>query len=462
MRRGSRVKPAIIGAVFAFGTSGCGPSDVAETSSKEQPELLVCEAHTFKDPSGAERTAHSRFMLPAINRKLALYPGLAEAVGFDHVSTCEQGHAYFKGKAVYAAEHPGFELEAEQPLPPLSYPDPGPYPGPLPTIEVPKMLFGTATFNHPVVRLVNNRAQVCTGVFIAKNWILTSAACLAYQGPNPATKTQPISGYYPYRIDRPDSRTATIGQAYTPATINGQALQYVHPFWDGWDPTVPQSSSHWYDVALLYLNAGAYDSLLPPDPTNSAIRLTRRSPTALDTHYLFGWGPSTWTKSTGALGPSDTLRRGDFGPIAPLSPTFTWTVGSTGIRPCTADLGGSAMRQIYINGVQQWAAVGLLSGNMTDLVDPCAEVGDVLAFSRLDSFTNWRYFVESAMQIWNGRQFACKPFALPPGTTPDYMRCWGDPCSSDVDCLGTEVCQGLVPGTPTIKGQCLLREGLTE
>jgi hypothetical protein len=460
MRRGTRVELAVIGAVFALFASGCSSSGVAETSSKEEPELLVCEAHTFTDATGVEFTAHSRFVLPAINRKLALYPGLAEAVGFDHVSTCEQGHAYFKGKAQYAAEHPGFD--DDQPLTPISYPDPGPYPDAPPTLEVPKMLFGFATFNNPVVRLVNNRNQVCTGVFIAKNWIVTSAACLAYQGPNAATKTQPISGYYPYRIDRPDSRTATIGQAYTPATINGQLLQYPHPWWEGWDPAEPASSAHNYDVALLYLNSGAYDSLLPPDPTNSAIRLTRRSPTALDTHYLFGWGPATWTKSSGALGPADTLRRGDFGPITTSSSTFTWTASLSSLKPCTADLGGSAMRQIYINGVQQWAAVGVLSGNLTDTVDPCAEQGDSMVFSRLDNSSLGRYFFESVMQIWNGRLFTCKTFALPPGTSTDYARCWGDPCGQDADCLGTEVCQGLVPGNSAIKGQCLLREGLTE
>jgi len=457
MRRVSRVKRAVLGALFAVSAVGCGSNETTEPSESSTAELLLCQEYTLTNEDGTQYQEHERYVLPAINRKLRLYPELAEWVGFDRVSTCEGGRAFLRGFDEFAAAHPGFD-DDEAYEPPAT--DPGPYPGPPPTLEEPKLLNATATFNYPVVRLANNRGSTCTGVFIAKNWILTAAHCMAYQGLGAAAnvKTQPLSGYYPYRMDRPDSSSANLGKIYAVAKIDGQLLQYPHPSWMGWDPSQPVANAPRSDIGLLYVDGWQYDALLPPSPSNSALRIAARTLLATETLTFFGWGPGTWNKSAGTLGLTDTLRRGNLVPTTVSFDRFSWTVPSTGIRPCIGDSGGPAVRSVTVAGSSQWVVAATLGGNVTDLSDPCAETGDNIGFPLLN-LSSAINFINGTMQIWNGALFKCKEYTAG-GTTVEYRRCWGDVCSGAADCGANQVCRGLIEGKANIKGQCLPKAGL--
>jgi hypothetical protein len=457
MRRGSWVKRIVLGAAIVVSAAGCGSNEATNIDESSTVELLLCQEYTLTNPDGTQYQEHERYVLPAINRKLQLYPELAEWVGFNQVSTCEGGRAFLRGFREFSEAHPGFDDNEDYEPPAV---DPGPYPGPPPTLEEPKLLNAAATFNYPIVRLANNRGSTCTGVFIAKNWILTAAHCMAYQSTTtPKVKTQPLSGYYPYRMDRPDSRAATLGKIYAVSKIDGHLLQYPHPSWMGWDPSRPVAEAPRWDLGLLYVDGWQYDAILPPSPSNSAIRIAARSMSATETLNFSGWGPGTWNKAAGTLGPTDTLRTGNLVPTSVGFDTFSWTVPSTGIRPCIGDSGGPAMRSVTVAGASQWVVVATLGGNVTDLSDPCAETGDNIGFPRMDIYSTIN-FINGTMQIWNGALFKCKEYTLGGTTSVEYRRCWGDVCSGQADCAANQVCRGLIEGRPNIKGQCLPKAGL--
>lgn len=453
MRRGNWIQGSIVGAIFAL---GCGSQSRPESTASE-PELLLCQEYTLINAFGEPYQEHERYMLPAINRTLSFYPELVDAVGLDHVSTCDEARTFMREYGSYSAAHPGFD--AYQPRDHSPPADPGPYPGPAPTLELPKILNASAVFNYPVVRIANNRNSTCTGYFVAKNWIATAAHCLSYSGTDVTVKTKPISDYYAYRIDRPDSTAATLGKIYAVAGITGKFLQYPDPDWKGWDPMSTANKAA-FDFGLLYLEPANFDPILPPSVSNSALRISDNFPTTTDTLTFFGWGPNTWTKSTNAVGPTDTLRTGTFVPTTASPDPLLWTVpASTSMRPCIGDSGGPAAISTTVAGASQWVVMAELGGNLTDTTEKCAEAGDSLGFPRMFSEST---FIEETMRIWQGRKFQCIGFPFAGSSGTDYLRCWGNPCSKDTDCVkDTEVCRGLVASKPNIKGQCLKKDGLT-
>jgi hypothetical protein len=458
MKRGSWATGTIFGAALAV---GCGPAASSTGTLSTDQEVLLCEEFTLLNEDGTSFKEHERYIRSAIDRKLRLYPELAATLGFDHVSSCEEGRAFMQGLADYAAVHPGFD--DDEPYEAPEHTDPGPNPGPRGKLELPKLLSATATFNYPVVRIANNRNSTCTGFFIAKNWVVTSAHCLAYQGTNSNVKSQPLRGYYPFRLDRPSDGSGAlppVGKIYEVAKLDGTFLQYPHPNWFGWSPTQAADLAPVNDIGLLYIDGWEWDIKLPPNPANSAMRISATTPNTTTTLTQFGWGPGTWTKSTNAVGPTDTLRRGNFIPTSISIQTLRWTVPSTGMRPCIGDSGGPAARLATINGVSQWIAVGALGGNTTDTSgEKCAETTESIGWPRMDDFRVVD-FINDTLQIWNGALFKCGEYSLT-GTGPaEYRRCWGTPCSSNSDCQTNQNCRGLIEGNSTIKGQCLPKAGL--
>jgi hypothetical protein len=213
------------------------------------------------------------------------------------------------------------------------------------------------------------------------------------------------------------------------------------------------------DVGLIYIDGWDWDAKLPPNPNNSAMRISARAPTTSETLTQFAWGPNSWTKSTNAVGPTDTLRRANFVPTTISIQTLRWTVpASTSMRPCVGDSGGPAARAATINGVTQWIAAGALGGNTTDITERCSEATESIGWPRLDD-SRVVDFINGTLQIWNGALFKCAEFSLG-GTGPaDYRRCWGTPCSSNADCTSGQNCRGLIEGNSTVKGQCLPKAG---
>jgi hypothetical protein len=424
---------------IAVALLGCGgdPDTTARVAGDEpigeHDEVIVC---------GDASVRGNVYVRPAIEAKFAHYPAFAEYAGLSTIESCDDARAFSRAYDEYSKLHPGFD--DDQPLGVIAETLPEPSDGFEPTLELPKIT-GTSstpvtTFpnwgfpNSPIVQMTRivdaNTTDSCSGTFIAKNWILTAAHCLAVTKPS-ATFPKRITGWVFYTIDWP---TPT-GDLHTGVRLVARALQYPHPDYTG-------GNSFVRDIALLYLPERDYDRLLPPDPSaGSTMRISRVPPVVLSggqpdpshPNYFAGYGrPSNTLRVVAGVVPETSVNQHQ---VLVTSPDQG--------RVCRGDSGGPLFGTGTLGGVVNVPRLmGTLSGHAPTLGVDCAPVGDRQVWQRVDltaprqnnNFT----FITAQMKKWYGKNFECQPGNFDDSPViNDFVQCWGKACQQDSEC-GTD------------------------
>jgi hypothetical protein len=468
--------------VFVGSVAGCGPEsgtyarfDEEETAGYSSPMAIVCGEIKYTEPDGREGTQVEEYVVTAINRKLRLHPEFAAAIGMTRVSDCDGGRAFMKAYASYKGAHPAFEdgdVRDWTPPPRL-----GPPPGAPPDwskIDVEKIIGGdTQTANLPVVDLLIPNGRTCTGFFIAKNWIVTAAHCLATKPDGPIGidgKPKPIDGWYQWMVMQ--QGIFQVGQPI-PSTRNinpdGEFLfvsQYVDPDWPGTPVTNPQfdvNSDH--DVALGYVYGPWYDTFLTQFPDGGgAMRISLNAPHQGDQFAAWGWGPRVY--NAGTIGDHQARSIGTAAITTVRTRQFRQFINNDfDLRTCQGDSGGPATIPLILPWGTPDAAIGVHNTFTNTTGFPaCSTPSGENMWGRLDAFMP---FIESRMRAWNGTNFFCGR-SFNPSHTQDYATCWGTPCKGDADCPSvilkgqtfSQLCSGLNYGPGITRGQCLITKGL--
>jgi hypothetical protein len=461
--------------VLAFNGAGC--SSVSTNPAGSAPADGAATQPTA-DGSIAFGCGGGELYVPkAMNAKLRHFPDFAASAGVPAVVVdCATGRAFMAAYSAYELTHPGFD--ANQPLdaPPLPARPPLPPPHAPAVFEVKKILNGTPVQNAPVVKVTGGPAAPvdsglgpdspggCSGTFIAKNWIVTAAHCVAtfpftngtYNGdPNFTPSFFPVianlSGWFKWTVDWADTSGNQIGPdgsvpgPQVAAELRTIALQYPDPRWVGYSQNYLMTGASWpNDFALLYIFHDD-DPFLPPNPEafGSTMRVSLKPPALSETPTYYGWGaPFPLTSQVGTY-PS-TFKVDSFADSVVVPPSYT------GPAICHGDSGGPLVRTISIGpgGTQSQSIYGVLAGVFPTLpFNVCAGSGHTVYWARADQEIGW---INRAMKEWNGPSFSCDELPQTGGTDPEFAQCWGQPCASDMDCQPTST----MAGVPVVTSFC--------
>jgi hypothetical protein len=431
----------------AFVVLGCGARAPAGDETVSVDGILVCD-----ETSEAERAAgappYEWYSATAMNNKLRHFPEFAEFSGVKLVASCDDARHFYDRYVEYLELHPRFDEGEPLPedrlpkvLPPENVEPDSAW---LDQEEIQKMENGTGDRLSPVVGLSYTSPlgiAICSGSFIAKNWIMTAAHCLQTDpawtptDPEPAAK---VHKWYEWKVSVAGPQGVVAGDVRTFKYV----LQYVDPryagFRNGQNYALP------YDFALLYV-LDTQDGRLPnniPNPSGSDIPYLRLSKRNSLTSSSTVWG-------MGETDPS-TLKRGSLTsytltPVDTSQATFTTTVpGGAVPHLCRGDSGGPIVDRYDIldpsTGVPtpQYVASATLSGSPNVASGRlCANMsGDVVNWVRTDAERDWIGLSVADRYPF----FACKEKASVNSPTNDYYECWGPPCQADADCSVGEAC----------------------
>ncbi len=444
------------------------------------------------------------YQLSAMNNKLRYYPDFAGELGMDSVSDCEGARAFMLGYANYREKHPGFDHDQPMDRTPRVKPTP---PDDLEsTLEWPKILNGKPSLREAVVATLfqkaNGETALCSGTFIAKNWVLTAAHCITESAVKhcpvpvtPATCDPQFSNYSRWTFRRatgPEITTSAL--AYVPRDWVGADLSQDPDIVQPTDPGVRRQMMEAMserDYALLYLYD---DRVLPPEiePPLSAIDPTNRPTLRVNIEkpptdllpwglYFYGWGLPLGDPQEGEP-PGEILQRAQKDPTTmrflplpdPDSEVLIGAQTTNASRPCKGDSGAPLIRKRSVptrGGIaDQEVIVAVSSYGEGPCTKPTNNL-DLTFWTRVDLALP---FIEESLADWNGPDYHCTP--LPPGENPSSNQdvtaeCWGEPCFTDNGCEFNEFCSrpgdsfkdqicsvcggGVSTSCDCIAGQCL-------
>ena len=456
-----------------------GVAERAALDPTKPGAALVCNVTTPQGDYGGP----SVYVLSAINYKLAHYPELAAVLGTDLVVDCEGARAFADTYEDYSASHPDFD--ADQPPAPMAASDDSPPPAFQSTVETEKILDGVegkknnpvvhlvfpfSTGGHPTFAALAGQQLHCSGTFIAKNWILPAAHCVAPaavdkcirdgKAVNNCVPSWDIWGKWFIQGTRDDEHNA-----YTIRTV---ARAYIQGDWTGRDWTTdpyfcPVDHACYdlklgadHDIALLYVPD---DTVLPAFvEEDGAKRLSIGDPD------LANWKMSMWGWGDPAAGGVDpltgskrmTLRTNNLLPDLRINGIVVrGTTPDTGRSlPCGGDSGGPLFRDdVPINTnlgpLNAQGIIGVLSAGFDDCAqepDPEKRILRAWRWARVDIPAHVK-FIRDALGHWPSYKGprTCTGRRLLSGTPPTEQgnpvldECWGTPCS-EANCPSGQSC----------------------
>jgi hypothetical protein len=252
--------------------------------------------------------------------------------------------------------------------------------------------YGTSSgVNFGIVEIYRNgnTSKPCTGYFISRRHIVTSAHC---------TDSAQYQWYY-VRVKTGYNTFTYLKDSTRPDTWISMR-QDVAPGWNFASPTAPA------DTAILTLPA----TVQSVPPNSQLLRVSTAAPVVNQYHNIWGWGAY-------AIGPQGMLRPHDllFGDDVYVTSVAAGRFNATSAwnrLTCVGDSGGPSTR--YIGGY--YVATGTHRGNIDD--PRCASPGNQMIWASTNNKIAW---MEGVIRLAYGAGYSCARF----GAGADaYMRCF--------------------------------------
>jgi hypothetical protein len=446
-------------ALSQLGCSSANESDeTAAPTSRVTSDVLVCGTHAQVSATGETEQVPSWFNVAGINAKLKQYPRLAEAYGKSVVSSCDDAKDYVVAYQDFSAKNPGFDLDQafiERRPPPL--PDSTP-----PEVSEVKISGGNLKAFAPVVELETvqgTRTKICTGSFIAKNWILTAAHCLNI-GTGPTPKAD--NAYYRYLIKWSDNAGLVRRSMSVPWVLQFVSPSYTGDYGDKL-PTVGIGT----DFAVLYVGK-QYDGFLPPGGPDQTDFL-RLSLAGFATSSAEAWG---WGLPINGLAYMSISNHVPIGQSPDDPSVIRGKIPTAPPYLCHGDSGGPLVDKYFLpaaSGGQVPAIVGTFVGGsvVSDTAQCFTKTGpeERVYWARVDQ--QFR-FIRAAQRSYYGPAWDCKIATEVGSTTTKVAQCSPTACKVDADCAAEpnthcetlaedqvygNLCNG--PSADCIYGKCL-------
>jgi hypothetical protein len=255
--------------------------------------------------------------------------------------------------------------------------------------------YGTSSgVNFGVVEIYRsgNTTKPCSGYFISRRHIVTSAHCVDRY-------TVGLSQWYYVRVKTGYNAFTYLKDSTRPDTWTSMRQDVTPGF--NWDS--PQAAT---DTAILTIPSTTQN--VPPD--SQLLRVSTAAPVLNQYHNIWGWGAYAIT-AQGLARPNDLLFGDNVYVTGVSAGRFTATSNESRLT-CAGDSGAPSTR--YTGGY--YVATGTHRGNLDD--PRCASPGEQMLWSDTSNKIAW---MESVIRLAYGSGYSCARIGV---GSDAHMRCF--------------------------------------